>query len=246
MTSTSERVAGAGALLLAAFSLASSGPAAAGNPASCRHFHFIERTDIGTRAQLPPGGTPPPQDLCIPHGYLVPPLAPLPRIYFKEWDGLADTTTDLAITAKWPSMESVWDKPRPDRKEYDPVTHGNLLNIWFAMSTSYPSVDFRFNVEKRLLNATRPGAPQFGLRHLVPDPSTPRPEGELYFTPDQVHSSFIVCDTPLVARSPGCKETFEYLGYLITVQYSVVYFPMWEEIQEKTKLLISRFLPEEK
>jgi hypothetical protein len=207
---------------------------------ACSHFHLVELTDIIGRAPPAPDG-PPALDLCVPHGYLLPPGSFLPLDYFKPWLGVEDAVDGLNITAKWPSMESVWDKPLPSRKDYDPSTHGNLLDIMLALSTSYKSVDYQFNAEKRLLNAIQPAAPQFGLEHLVPDPSTRWPKAELYFKPERVHTSYVSCKVPSYAPYPGCKETFEYHGYLIEVSYSIVFLPLWQDIEEKVKLLITSF-----
>jgi hypothetical protein len=225
----------------AVFALATQGSAApAESGKSCSHFHLVEKTDIIGRAPPAPDG-PPVTDLCIPHGYLLPPGSFLPLSFFKPWLGVEAAVEGLNITAKWPSMESVWDKPLPSRKEYDPVTHGNLLDIWFALSTSYPGVDFRFDVAKRFFNATQSAAPQFGLQHLVPDPSTPLPKAQLYFKPEQIHTSYITCMLPSYAPSPGCEEEFEYHGYLVKVSYSVVFFPIWQDIEEKVERLIISF-----
>ena len=42
-------------------------------------------------------------------------------------------------------------------------------------------------------------------------------------------------------RYPGCAEEFEYHGYLIKVSYSSVFLPIWQDIEEKVKQLISGF-----
>jgi hypothetical protein len=199
----------------------------AGDPPACHHFRLIERTDIIGRAAPSPDSVPT-RDICVPPGY------------FRPWQGRREKITDLAITAKLPSMEGIWDKPLPG-KEYDPVTHGNLLIIWFALSTSFTSVDFRFHADKQLFKDNQPSVPQFGLEHLIPDQTNTRPESEIYFKPEEIHSMFIECKLPSYARFPGCTETFEFQGYLVHVQYSHVFLPNWVEIQEKVKHLILSF-----
>jgi hypothetical protein len=201
--------------------------ATAEDPANCHRFQLIERTDIVGRAAPSPDSVPT-RNICVPPGY------------FRPWQGRREAITDLSITAKWPSMESIWDKPLPG-KNYDPVTHGNFLNIWFGFSTSYPSVDYRFHATRRILKADLPGSPEFGLQHLVPDPTNPRPEAELYFKPENVHSSYIACTVPSYAPSPGCNEEFEFHGYLISVHYSHVFLPDWQDVQKKVERLILSF-----
>jgi hypothetical protein len=202
-------------------------PAIAATPedlTTCQHFKLIARTDIAHQGVASPDNKPP-QDICIPRGY------------FRT---AGPTITDLAITAKWPSMESIWDKPLPGRT-YDPETHGNLLNIWFARATSFTSVDYRFHAIKRLIKADLPGVPQFGLQHLIPDPTNPRPVAELYFLPEQTHTAYIECTVPSYAPFPGCEETFDFQGYLISVHYSYVFLPKWKEIEENVGRLILSF-----
>lgn len=172
--------------------IAQTSAAAADDRASCHHFRLIERTDIIGRA-APSSESVSARDICVPSGYFMP------------WIGRRKYTIDLAIDAKWPSMEGIWDKPLPG-KEYDPVTHGNLLNIWFALSASFTSVDFRFHAEKKLSNDNQPSVPQYGLEHLVPDQTNTRPQSELYFKPEEIHSMFIECKLPSYARYPGCTN----------------------------------------
>ena len=170
----------------------------------------------------------PVQEICVPSGY------------FQPWQGRRETITDLAITAKWPKMDSIWDKPLPG-KYYDPVTHGDLLIIWFGLARSFPSIEFRFHVSARLLKIDQPGSPEYGLQHLVANATNHRPEAEFYFESTDIHSNYIECALPSYVKYPGCKAEFEYRGYLISVDYSHTLFPDWKQIQTQVEKLISSF-----
>ena len=232
----------AGLLVLALLALAASlRPASAwtwGDPAPCQHFHLTDQTAIIPRAK-PSSNAVPPQGICVPTGYLITPFAPLSN--FKKLPNEHDIT-GLAISAKYPTMETIWEHPTP-RKQYDPLTHGNRVGIWFGMETGWTSVDFRFHVAERLDNASLPAPPQFGLEHRVPDPSDRawKPKAELYFKREEPHTMFIRCGVAPDPPSPGCTEEFTFNGYLIRTSYSVVYLPIWEEMQKKTEQLIKSF-----
>jgi len=211
--------------------------------APCLHVHLTDQTPIIDPAKPSPDAVPA-QDICVPRGYLVSLFPNLPPpLNSLEKPQNSDNMTDLAIIAKYPTMEAIGEHPI-SREEYDPVSHGNLVNIWFGMATGWKSVDFRFHVEERFFKTTQPAPPQFGLERLVTDPSMSTQtilRAELYFKPEQPHTSFILCDFSSYARYSSCKETFESHGYIITTNYSVVYLPIWEEMQKKTEQLVLSF-----
>jgi len=156
------------------------------------------------------------------------------------------TRADLALTARWPTMEGAFG-PGWRERPHDQETWGGLLIILFGPVGSYPDIRARFEATKRLNHLTVPAEPAHGLVRLAADTDALTPGErawrihEVYFGGEGEDFIYIRCALPQPASFAGCDAEFTQDGYLVKVSFSRVFLPQWDAIRDATGRLVSGF-----